>query len=33
MAARIAFAYRERFENDFMIDLIGYRRLGHNEGR
>jgi len=32
LAARIAFAYRERFENDFMIDLIGYRRLGHNEG-
>ncbi len=32
MAARIAFAYRERFENDFLIDLIGYRRLGHNEG-
>ncbi len=32
MAARIAFAYRERFKNDFMIDLIGYRRLGHNEG-
>ncbi len=31
-AARIAFAYRERFKNDFMIDLIGYRRLGHNEG-
>ena len=33
MAARIAFAYRERFHNDFLIDLIGYRRLGHNEGR
>ncbi len=32
MAARIAFAYRERFRNDFLIDLIGYRRLGHNEG-
>ena len=32
MAARIAFAYREKFKNDFMIDLIGYRRLGHNEG-
>src|SRR5512133_670699 len=32
MAARIAFAYRERFQNDFLIDLIGYRRLGHNEG-
>jgi 2-oxoglutarate dehydrogenase E1 component len=32
MAARLAFAYRERFQNDFLIDLIGYRRLGHNEG-
>ncbi len=32
MAARIAFAYRDRFHNDFLIDLIGYRRLGHNEG-
>lgn len=32
MAARVAFAYRERFHNDFLIDLIGYRRLGHNEG-
>ena len=32
MAARIAFAYRQRFQNDFLIDLIGYRRLGHNEG-
>lgn len=31
-AARIACAYREQFKNDFMIDLIGYRRLGHNEG-
>ena len=31
-AARFAFAYRERFHKDFMIDLIGYRRFGHNEG-
>ena len=31
-AARIAIAYRDAFHNDFMIDLIGYRRLGHNEG-
>ncbi len=31
-AARIAFAYRERFHNDVLINLIGYRRLGHNEG-
>jgi 2-oxoglutarate dehydrogenase E1 component len=31
-AARIAWAYRERFHRDFLIDLIGYRRYGHNEG-
>jgi 2-oxoglutarate dehydrogenase E1 component len=32
MAARLAFAYRAKFHQDFLIDLIGYRRLGHNEG-
>ena len=32
MAARIAFAFRQRFQRDFLLDLIGYRRLGHNEG-
>lgn len=31
-AARTAAAYRARFERDFLIDLIGYRRYGHNEG-
>ena len=31
-AARLAFAYRARFRRDFLIDLIGYRRWGHNEG-
>jgi 2-oxoglutarate dehydrogenase E1 component len=31
-AARFAYAYRETFHKDFMIDLIGYRRFGHNEG-
>jgi 2-oxoglutarate dehydrogenase E1 component len=31
-AAKTAFEYRERFERDFVIDLIGYRRRGHNEG-
>jgi 2-oxoglutarate dehydrogenase E1 component len=31
-ATRLAYAYRERFNKDFLIDLIGYRRFGHNEG-
>ncbi len=31
-AARLAHAYRETFRKDFLIDLIGYRRHGHNEG-
>jgi len=31
-AARTAFAYRHKFHKDFMINLIGYRRYGHNEG-
>ncbi len=30
--ARMAFAYIERFRKDFLIDLVGYRRWGHNEG-
>ena len=29
---RLAVAYRQRFQKDFVIDLIGYRRYGHNEG-
>ena len=31
-AARTAIAYRDQFKKDFLIDLIGYRRHGHNEG-
>ncbi len=31
-AISMAYAYREKFHKDFMVDLIGYRRYGHNEG-
>jgi 2-oxoglutarate dehydrogenase E1 component len=30
-AVRLAFAYRQQFGHDVLIDLIGYRRFGHNE--
>src|SRR3954454_2455857 len=30
-AVRLSMAYRRRFRHDVVIDLVGYRRFGHNE--
>jgi 2-oxoglutarate dehydrogenase E1 component len=31
-AARLAYAWRSRFHKDILVELVGYRRWGHNEG-
>jgi 2-oxoglutarate decarboxylase len=31
-AVRLAMAYRTEYHDDVVIDLVGYRRHGHNEG-
>jgi 2-oxoglutarate dehydrogenase E1 component len=30
-ATRLALAYRQEFGHDIVVDLVGYRRFGHNE--
>src|SRR2546422_909687 len=31
-AVRVAMLYRDQFHGDVVIDVVGYRRYGHNEG-
>ena len=30
-AFRLAAQYRQKFARDVVIDLVGYRKMGHNE--
>lgn len=30
-AMRLAVEYRQKYKNDIFVDIIGYRRYGHNE--
>ena len=32
MAVRMAYEFRNTFHKDILVDLVGYRRWGHNEG-
>src|SRR5204862_7445974 len=32
VAVRLAMMYRDKFHGDVVIDVVGYRRYGHNEG-
>lgn len=30
-AIRVAFEFQQKFKSDIFVDIIGYRRFGHNE--
>ena len=32
LTVKMAMEYRQKFHTDVFIDLLGYRRYGHNEG-